>query len=281
MDLITAQGEELCAGGDYQAAQSQLPKEHFLQGEILYWLGHPEARERLRGLDGARARLAEARCCWQADLYDQGLELLAGLQGEAEAELTRALLWLCQGRREAAEAILPAALSGLNGHRLLRAYFDLGVSYEFLELLEPARDFFQKAASGWRQLSATHPELAASLFGLAGVQQKLRDPDIRSTCLEFMQRFPAQDQRWPAMAEALALDFLEERRWVELEPILQQIWQRSERASVAYLLGVAHSQLDRPTQAREWMLRAESGFLSEGRPDMLERARANLQKLTS
>ncbi|MBS2034583.1 hypothetical protein JST97_06335 [bacterium] len=233
----------------------------------------------MQDLPEAEFQLAEAHRCWQDDRFAEGLDLLQGLPDHPQVRLTRGLLLLCLGQELQAEWEIRSALPSLKEAELHKAHYDLGVSYEFRNQLEAAHKYYQLAADGWRGVSVQHPALVASLFGLAGVQQKLKRPQIRATCNEFIQLVSAEDERWPAMAEALALDYLEHRQWAELEAVLQQLWGRSGRATIAYFLGITASHLDRPAEAHQWLARAEQGFQGEERPDLARRAQDNLAKL--
>lgn len=271
--------EQLCRLGDYASALATLDPAHPARGEILYWSGHPEARSWLRAQAGSQARLAEARCCWQADLYEEGLALLKEIPDEAEARVTRALIRLCQAGEEPGQQMLADCWAELPDHRRLRACHDLGVSYQFLGRLEPATDYYQRAAAGWREISPQHPELANALFGLSGVQEKLGDPGLRQSAQEFLQLVPWEDSRWPAVAEALAVVELKNENWPALEPLLEQLWQRAPRASIAYMLAITLSNLDKLAAALARMEQAREGFRAEGRPDQVERCQRNIDTL--
>lgn len=200
--LVMEDWEQLATLGRYREALTRLPDEHFARGELLYWLGDPQAEELLRN-HLPESQLALARWCWQVDRYQEARQFVEGRM-ELEGRLTALLVGLCEGQEGWAEAEQVCSL--MAGHRAWRGWQDLAVTAQFRQNGKLARESFQRALEGWRSVRTDHPEAATCLFGLAGVLEELdsRSPEMSETVETFFAISDPSDPRRVPMASALA-----------------------------------------------------------------------------
>lgn len=238
--------EQLCILGHYsQALNMASETTEPTKGEVLYWLGDSQAEEELRRHSSVASQQALARWCWQTDRFQEGLQILDSLPASQLNLATRHLITLCQGEEVADTAV------DFSGHRQWRYRQDLAITYQCLGKLQQSQEHFLWASSAWANIRPDHPERLVCLFGLSGVLETLspRSHNTTEVMREFLLHSPIADERRPQVIDAFAtlcksddqsclellaqlpdaaakkslaqLLFLQ-RRWHEVEPIVQQ-----------------------------------------------------------
>lgn len=230
------ESDGLCALGQYRQALAKASGFH--KAEILYWMGDlAAARLLLKDDFTQQAAVLDARCCWQADLYQDGLDRLEPLEDGPDRRLIKLLIQLCQGT-EILESYQDS-VTHLQGHRLFRAFQDLAVCFQFRSETDLAACYYSKALQGWLSLDARHPEAATALFGLSGVLETIpqRAADFGAAVEHFLQITSPQDQRREQMVEALLASDLEHDNLVRAEWLLQDLDQLRPDPKHRLLLG--------------------------------------------
>lgn len=273
MNVRRAAIDELCARGAYAEALAALEPEDPSRGEVLYWASDPGARAVLQAARPPEARVAEARWCWQADLYEEALELLAGAPDGPEARATRGLVLLCQGKRDEGAALAAEATRALTGHRRLRLVTDLAVTYAFLGDGARAADLYREAITGWLAIGARHPEAARCLFGLAGTLEKLdpKAPALAEAIEHFLSITPREDGRRAPMVEELASHWLATGDLARAKPLLAELAREAPRPNVHRLQAQVLYLLDEHGPALEAAERAVAAFRQAGDAPALAR----------